>query len=55
MTDSLEGKTERVTGKIKEAAGRAGDDEKLEKEGRRDQAKGDLREAAGKIKDASRR
>jgi uncharacterized protein YjbJ (UPF0337 family) len=52
MGDKLQGKVDQATGKMKEAAGKAGNDESLENEGRRDQSKGDLREAAGKVKDA---
>jgi uncharacterized protein YjbJ (UPF0337 family) len=54
MGDKLHGKVDQATGKIKEGAGRAGDDEQLAREGRKEQAKGDLREAAGKVKDAVR-
>ncbi len=54
MGDKLHGKVEQATGKIKENAGRAGDDEQLIREGKGEQAKGDLREAAGKVKDAAR-
>lgn len=45
-------RTERATGKVKEAVGRATDDEDLEAEGRGDQAKGDLRQAGQKVKDS---
>jgi uncharacterized protein YjbJ (UPF0337 family) len=54
MGDKLRGKVDQASGKIKEGIGRAGDDEKLAREGQRDQAKGDLREAADKVKDAAR-
>jgi uncharacterized protein YjbJ (UPF0337 family) len=54
MGDKLRGKVEQTTGKIKESAGRAGDDEQLIREGKGEQVKGDLREAAGKVKDAAR-
>jgi uncharacterized protein YjbJ (UPF0337 family) len=54
MGDKLHGKVEQATGKIKENAGRAGDDEQLIREGKGEQAKGDLREAARKVKDAAR-
>jgi uncharacterized protein YjbJ (UPF0337 family) len=54
MGDKLHGKVEQATGKIKEGAGRASDDEKLTREGQGEQVKGDLREAAGKVKDAAR-
>jgi uncharacterized protein YjbJ (UPF0337 family) len=55
MGDKLQGKVDQASGKMKEAAGKAGDDESLENEGRREQSKGDLREAAGKVKDAVKR
>jgi uncharacterized protein YjbJ (UPF0337 family) len=54
MGDKLHGKIDEATGKAKEVAGEAGDDDKLKNEGQRDQAKGHLREAAGKVKDAAR-
>ena len=54
MGDKLQGKVEQATGKIKEGAGRAGNDDRLVREGKGEQAKGDLREAAGKVKDAAR-
>ena len=54
MGDKLHGKMDQLTGKAKEGAGRAADDDELKQEGQRDQVKGDVREAAGKIKDAAR-
>lgn len=50
--DKAENAAEKVTGSMKEAAGKATDDEKLEREGRVDQAKADLKQAGEKIKDA---
>ncbi|MGV9557609.1 CsbD family protein [Streptomyces sp. NPDC003401] len=44
-------KTEQVKGKVKEAAGRAVGNERLEAEGRADQAKGDARQTKEKAKD----
>ncbi|WP_434600452.1 CsbD family protein [Streptomyces sp. A5-4] len=44
-------KTEQVTGKVKETAGRAVGNESLEAEGRVEQSKGDARQAKEKIKD----
>ena len=34
MGDKMQGKVDQATGKMKEAAGKAGDDESLEREGR---------------------
>ena len=45
-------KTEELTGKAKEAAGKATDDESLEAEGKGDQAKANLKQAGEKVKDA---
>ncbi|MFI0088564.1 CsbD family protein [Streptomyces bobili] len=44
-------KSEQVKGKVKEAAGRAVGNERLEAEGRAEQAKGDARQAKEKAKD----
>lgn len=50
--DKVKNNAEKVTGKIKEHAGKATGDESLEAEGRTDQAKGDLKNAGEKVKDA---
>jgi uncharacterized protein YjbJ (UPF0337 family) len=47
-------KAEELKGQVKEAAGRAGNDPRLEAEGRADQTRANLRQAAEKIKDAFR-
>jgi uncharacterized protein YjbJ (UPF0337 family) len=47
-------KAEELKGQVKEAAGRASDDPRLEAEGRADQTRANLRQAAEKIKDAFR-
>ena len=52
LDDKIKNKSEDLTGKIKEATGRATDDESLEAEGRGDQAKSDLKQAGEKVKDA---
>ncbi|MER7888569.1 CsbD family protein [Micromonospora sp. NPDC048909] len=52
MDDKVKNATEDATGKIKEGAGRATDDERLEAEGRNDQAAANLKQAGEKIKDA---
>lgn len=48
-------KTEELKGQVKEAAGRASNDPRLEAEGRADQSRANLKQAAEKIKDAFRR
>ncbi|MFF8606850.1 CsbD family protein [Streptomyces sp. NPDC015346] len=45
-------KGEQAKGKLKEAAGRATGNERLEAEGRAEQTKGDARDAKEKAKDA---
>lgn len=45
-------KTDRVSGKVKEAAGKASGDKGLEQKGRDEQAKGDIKSAGKKAKDA---
>jgi uncharacterized protein YjbJ (UPF0337 family) len=52
LDDKISNAAEKVTGKAKEAAGRASDDERLEAEGRGDQSKADLKDAGEKVKDA---
>lgn len=54
-SDKAEAKTEQAKGKIKETAGHAVGNEKLEAEGRGEQAKGDARDAAEKAKDAAKK
>lgn len=51
MDDKIKNTAEDATGKIKEHAGKATDDERLEREGRGDQASADLKQAGEKIKD----
>jgi uncharacterized protein YjbJ (UPF0337 family) len=50
--DKLSNKAEELKGKLKEGAGDATDNERLENEGRADQAKGNLKQAGEKVKDA---
>jgi len=50
--DKAKNMAQNVKGKVKEAAGKATDDEKLEAEGRVDQAAADLKQAGEKAKDA---
>jgi len=46
--DEVEGKTEKVKGKIKESVGEASNDEQLRDEGVADQAAGEVQESFGK-------
>ena len=50
--DKIKNAAENATGKVKEATGKATDDESLEAEGKGDQAKADLKNAGEKVKDA---
>jgi uncharacterized protein YjbJ (UPF0337 family) len=50
--DKIDNASEDVAGKVKEAAGKVTDDERLEAEGKMDQTKADLKQAAEKAKDA---
>jgi uncharacterized protein YjbJ (UPF0337 family) len=52
LDDKLRNAAEDASGKAKEAAGKATDDERLESEGRADQASSDLKQAGEKVKDA---
>ena len=48
-------KAQELKGQVKEAAGRAKADPRLEAEGRADQTRANLKQAAEKVKDAFRR
>ena len=50
--DKIKHGAEDLTGKAKEAAGKATDNERLEAEGRVDQSEADLKQAGEKVKDA---
>ncbi|MBA2531233.1 MAG: CsbD family protein [Nocardioidaceae bacterium] len=52
LDDKIKNKTEDMTGKAKEATGKATDDEQLEAEGKTDQSKSDIKQAGEKVKDA---
>jgi uncharacterized protein YjbJ (UPF0337 family) len=52
--DRVEGAAEQAKGKVKEVAGKAIGDKKLEVEGQSDQVKGKVQNAIGGIKDAMR-
>jgi len=52
LDDKIKNAAEDIKGKVKEAAGKATDDERLEAEGKTDQTKSDLKQAGEKVKDA---
>lgn len=52
--DKIDNQADVLKGKIKETAGRTGDDPELEAEGQGDQAKGHVKQAGEKIKDAAK-
>lgn len=51
LGDKIENESEKLTGKAKEAAGKATDDGSLEAEGKVDQSKADIKQAGEKVKD----
>lgn len=51
--DKFDAKADQVTGKIKETAGDATDNEQWQAEGRGEQLKGGLKDAAADVKDAA--
>jgi uncharacterized protein YjbJ (UPF0337 family) len=52
--DRIKGSAEQTKGKVKEVAGKALHDSKLESEGKGDQVKGKIQNAVGGIKDTLR-
>lgn len=48
-------KSDRATGKVKEAAGKATGNERLAGRGRREQVKGDVKKSGKKLKDAAKK
>ena len=52
LGDKIENMKDDVTGKSKEAAGKANDTERLEAEGRVEQSEADLKQAGEKVKDS---
>jgi uncharacterized protein YjbJ (UPF0337 family) len=50
--DKAKNKIQETKGHLKEAAGKATDDQSLEAKGKRDQAAGNLKQAGEKVKDA---
>jgi uncharacterized protein YjbJ (UPF0337 family) len=51
-TDKANNSAQQAKGKLKEAAGKLGGNDKLRAEGKADQAKADLKQAGEKVKDA---
>lgn len=52
LDDKIKNKTEDLTGKGKEASGKATGDREMEAEGKGDQTKADIKQAGEKVKDA---
>jgi uncharacterized protein YjbJ (UPF0337 family) len=52
--DKVDNKAEEIGGKVKEGAGKATDDERLEAEGKADQKAANIKQAGEKIKDVFR-
>ncbi|WP_426593656.1 CsbD family protein [Cellulomonas sp. McL0617] len=52
IDDKISNAAEEAKGKVKEGAGKATDDHRLEAEGKADQASADLKQAGEKVKDA---
>ncbi len=52
--DEMKGAGNKAKGSVKEAAGKATDNEKMEAEGKMDKTKGHVQEKFGKAKDAAR-
>lgn len=55
LDDKIANMGEKLSGKAKQATGRATEDERLEAEGHADESKADLKQAGEKIKDAFRK
>jgi uncharacterized protein YjbJ (UPF0337 family) len=53
--DKIKNTTQNAKGKVKEAAGKATGDRKLQNKGKTDQTKGSLKQAGEKVKDAVRK
>ncbi len=53
-TDKVKNDAQRTKGKIKEAAGKATGNERLEAKGKADQTKGGVKQAGENIKDAAK-
>ncbi len=50
----MAGTTDKVKGSVKEAAGKATGDKRLESEGKTDKAKGEVKDAAHDVKEAGK-
>ncbi|WP_082046314.1 CsbD family protein [Arthrobacter sp. L77] len=55
LGDKIKNAARKLSGRAKEATGKATGNERLETEGKRDQVKADLRQAAEKVRDAFRK
>ena len=55
LDDKIKNKADDLSGKGKEATGKATDDERLEAEGKNDQTAADIKQAGEKVKDAFKR
>lgn len=53
--EHVKGAADKAKGAIKDAAGKATGDKKLQSEGKMDKAKGDIHSAAGDVKDPAKR
>lgn len=54
IQDKIENAADKVTGKAKEVAGDAGDNERLQAEGKGQQSQADIKQAGENMKDAFR-
>ncbi|WP_374929726.1 CsbD family protein [Kytococcus sedentarius] len=54
IQDKMQNAADKVTGKAKEVAGDAGDNERLQAEGRGQQSQADMKQAGENLKDAVR-
>ncbi|MCW2523229.1 MAG: CsbD family protein [Frankiales bacterium] len=52
LDDKIKNAAEEAKGKVKQATGKATDDQQLQTEGKADEAKSDLKQAGEKVKDA---
>ena len=52
LDDKISNAAEEAKGKVKETAGKATDDERLEREGKADQASANIKQAGENVKDA---
>jgi uncharacterized protein YjbJ (UPF0337 family) len=52
--DQVKGSAKKMTGAVKDKAGKATGDDKMRAEGKAEKAEGSVQKAAGKVKDAAR-